>query len=310
MSGNKTTANLKSFIAILFIISGATGLIYQVVWFKYLGIFLGNTTYAQMIVLSAFLGGLALGNNFAGKKADKLQNPLLVYSALEFFIGIYCFAYPFLSAAAGKIFISAGQSGNLTETGGIIFTAIRTLLAVALLILPTMAMGATLPTLSKAFITDLKSAQRDMAILYGLNSLGAVFGVLYSGFFMINYFGLDNTLYISASINIALGITGAITSYFIKSPKTPLSNCNSLSESESSEKISLVSAKVVNIVVLIAGTSGFAALLYEMVWVRLLIQVFGSSTYAFSIMLMAFISGITIGSIIAASALFQKNEQT
>ncbi len=305
LSPKTISANLKSFIAILFIISGATGLIYQVVWFKYLGIFLGNTTYAQMIVLSAFLGGLALGNNFAGKIADKLKNPLLVYSSLEFFIGLYCFAYPFLSSLAGNVFVAVGRSGDLTDTGGFIFTGVRTVLAVSLLILPTMAMGATLPTLSKAFINDLKSSQRDMAVLYGLNSLGAVFGILYSGFFLINYFGLDNTLYISASINLALGISGAIVALTVKTQKDHTREIESDENESVNHHAAPVSDKLAFMVVLIAGTSGFAALLYEMVWVRLLIHVFGSSTYAFSIMLMAFISGITIGSIIAASKLFR-----
>jgi len=80
---------LHTLIAILFIISGATGLIYQILWFKYLSLFLGNTTYAQTVVLTAFMGGLAIGSAMWGRRADKLSRPLVLYGMLELGIGIY-----------------------------------------------------------------------------------------------------------------------------------------------------------------------------------------------------------------------------
>lgn len=308
MSQKPVSENLKGLIAILFVTSGATGLIYQVVWFKYLAIFLGSTTYAQMIVLSAFLGGLALGNHFAGLRADRLKNPVMVYSILEILIGIYCFLYPVLSHFAGDIFIAAAKAGDMSDTQGFLFVFVRSQLSISLLLLPTMAMGATLPVLSKAFVDKRADSRRDLAILYGLNSLGAVGGVLFAGFVLIKFFGLNTTLYISATVNIIIGIVGAVFSYFYfrENRKEP--------EGEAEEKPEEAAAYIpgqpagntalLKLVILIAGTSGFAALMYEMVWVRLLIHIFGSSTYAFSLMLMAFISGITIGSMIASSKMF------
>lgn len=306
MSQKPVSQNIKSFIAILFVISGATGLIYQVVWFKYLAIFLGSTTYAQMIVLSAFLGGLALGNHFAGLRADRLKNPVMVYSLLEIFIGLYCFLYPILSHFAGDIFISAAKAGNMSDTQGVLFVFVRSLLSISLLILPTMAMGATLPVLSKAFVDNPDTSRRDLAVLYGLNSLGAVGGVLFSGFLLIQFFGLNATLYISATVNIVIGVIGAAVAYFVLKP-SPETSAAAEEQNFPAEGVAdrapVISKKLLTLIIITAGASGFAALMYEMVWVRLLIHIFGSSTYAFSLMLMAFISGITIGSMIASTKL-------
>ena len=83
---------LQSFIAVLFIVSGVTGLVYQILWFKYLSLFLGNTTYAQTMVLSAFMGGLAIGSAVWGRKADKISRLLFLYGWLEFgsAVIVYC----------------------------------------------------------------------------------------------------------------------------------------------------------------------------------------------------------------------------
>ncbi|MDP1994361.1 MAG: hypothetical protein Q8K40_03850, partial [Ignavibacteria bacterium] len=116
-----TNETRKSIFAILFVFSGAAGLIYQIVWFKYLGLFLGNTTRAQMIVLATFLGGLAAGNYVIGKRADALKNPARFYSFLEIGIGLYCLLYPTLSVGLGELFLKTAGNYSIDSTSFIFY---------------------------------------------------------------------------------------------------------------------------------------------------------------------------------------------
>jgi spermidine synthase/MFS family permease len=286
----------KTIIALFFVITGATGLVYQIVWFKYLALFLGNTTYAQMIVLSTFLGGLALGNYIFGRKADYYKNHLMVYAILELFVGLYCILYPFISSLLGDAFISTAANFNY-DGRNFVFNFLRFVSSAILLLLPTTAMGGTLPILSKYFVENLNNTRKDVATLYFLNSFGAVWGILIAGFQLIPGFGLQPTIIAAAIINIFVGICALIISRFN-------SSTDKFSEEKKDEIIieepvvdeTENSGRIGAILIIAAGLSGMAALLYEMVWTRLFITIFGSSTYAFSLMLIAFISGITIGS--------------
>lgn len=297
--------NTKPILAFIFVMSGATGLIYQVVWFKYLSLFLGNTNYAQMIVLSTFLGGLAWGNYFFGKRADTFINPVRWYGFLELLIGLYCLAYPFLNEFWGETFHSFAISQNIYEHK-FLFNLLRFSLSAILLIIPTFAMGGTLPILSKHFVRKISDSRKEMAILYFLNSLGAVGGVFLAGFILIKAIGLQNSLYFSAIINIVIALAAIIISY--KSYEPQISE--GTDENETPEKnyslVPQISKTMGIIITAVAGLSGLAALTYEMLWTRLLVNILGSSTYAFSIMLMAFISGITLGSIIVSQNFIAK----
>lgn len=296
-----TKESRKSIFAILFIISGAAGLIYQIVWFKFLGLFLGNTTHAQMIVLATFLGGLAAGNFVIGKRADDVKNPARFYALLEIGIGIYCFFYPFLSLNLGELFLKTAANYSI-DSSSFVFYFFRFLLAALLLFIPTFAMGGTLPALSKFFVDDLNFARRDTAILYFLNSFGAVVGVLLAGFYLIQAFGLSATIYATALLNVCIGVIG-----FFAAPQTPSEEIGSADQTIGTNANEInISRLTLLLILTTAGSSGVAALLYEMVWVRLLVNIFGSSTYAFSLMLMAFISGITIGSFLVALKFFRK----
>ena len=294
--------NLKIIISLLFVISGIAGLIYQVVWFKYLSLFLGNTTYAQMTVLATFLGGLAYGNYLFGKRADAFTNPVRVYSILELLIGAYCLLYPTINSLVGNLFLSTASELNLISKP-FLFTCSRFLVAALLLFIPTTAMGGTLPVLSSFFVECLQDARKEIASLYFLNSFGAVVGVVFAGFVLIKEFGLDVTIYSTAFLNISAGLVG----FYLSKKQNKLFESNPiLVEDKDNNDFFEVDKQTVKRVILAAGISGMAALLYEMVWVRLLINFFGSSTYAFSIMLMAFIGGITLGSLVVSQNVLKK----
>ena len=170
-----TKPNLHAVIGVLFVLSGALGLVYQIVWFKYLSLFLGNTTYAQTIVLATFMGGLAIGAAVWGRKADRLSKPLLLYGWLELGIGVYCLLYPFLLDLLKSTFIVAVQSLQLASDSSSVL-ALKLVISLVSLLLPTILMGGTLPVLVRFISQRIEESGKDVAILYFLNSLGAVGG--------------------------------------------------------------------------------------------------------------------------------------
>ncbi|MGB9664708.1 MAG: fused MFS/spermidine synthase [Ignavibacteria bacterium] len=299
--------NLKTTIYLFFVLSGMTGLIFQISWFKYLSLFLGNTTYAQVIVLSTFLGGLAIGNYLFGRISDQLKNHLKLYGLIELLIGLYCLLFPLLSNLYEKLFLNFVDE-SLLDNSPTIYLTIKIFIAIISLILPTTLMGGTLPILTNYFTEKIENIRKENANLYFLNSFGAVVGIFFAGFVLIKTFGLDVTIKIGGVINIFVGLVSLFISS-IKNIVLKSSPEHSLTDNETesfrvTSQIDVINSKsktLILIVVLIAALSGFASLLYEVLWTRILITVFGSSTYSFSIMLLAFISGITIGSFVVSS---------
>jgi spermidine synthase len=284
---------LHSTIGLLFVISGGLGLIYQIVWFKYLSLFLGNTTYAQTIVLATFMGGLAIGSAWWGRKVDRTPRPLRLYAYLELGIGVYCLLYPKFLELLKSIFISIVVSMQLPSDGTAVLL-LKFLTSLCSLLVPTILMGGTLPVLVRFISHKLEESGRNIAVLYFLNSFGAVVGSLLAGFFFIRLLGLSTTVYTAAVINLLIGAFAIILSMW----KITSEN----SEVEATEEAEqLFPRKEVILAITVAGISGLAAMIYEVTWVRMLIPVIGSSTYSFSLMLVAFISGITIGSLIVSA---------
>jgi len=283
---------VHSIIGILFVVSGALGLIYQIVWFKYLSLFLGNTTYAQTIVLATFMGGLAIGSAWWGRKVDQAKHPLRLYAFLELGIGIYCLLYPKFLEMLKSVFISIVVSSQLPSDGKAVLI-LKLLTSLCSLLIPTILMGGTLPVLVRFISHKLEESGRNIAVLYFLNSFGAVAGSLLAGFFFIRILGLSTTVYSAAVVNLLIGgfaILLSVVNTEQDGKKTE----------ETEEPAILFSRHEVIFAIVVAGISGLAAMIYEVTWVRLLIPVLGSSTYSFSLMLVAFISGITIGSLIVS----------
>lgn len=283
-----TKENFYGIIALLFVMSGAAGLMYQVVWFKYLSLFLGNTTYAQTVVLATFMGGLAIGASLWGRRADTSKQPLLMYALLEIAIGIYCFLYPQLLNVLKNLFISVVLSLNLpSDSAQVLF--LKLVVSLCTLLFPTILMGGTLPVLVRFISERIEDAGKNVATLYFLNSFGAVGGSLLAGFFFVPLTGLKATIYTAAVVNILIGLAAFFLAKlrFEQTQEIPTGEERVVTEFSSTE---------VTIAVAVAGLSGLAAMIYEVAWVRLLIPVLGSSTYSYTLMLVAFIAGITIGS--------------
>jgi spermidine synthase len=183
-----------------FVLSGVAGLVYEIVWSRYLGLFVGHGAYAQILVLAVYLGGMALGSAVVADLSKRVRDPILWYARAEGLLALFgllfhpvfllvtSFSYDVLFPAIG----SAGLVGS-----------VRWGLA-GLLILPqAMVLGATFPLMAAALVrADPASPGRGVALAYLLNTLGAAAGVLLAGFWMIGAFGLPGTAIAAAALNL------------------------------------------------------------------------------------------------------------
>ena len=185
-------------VAGLLFLSGMCSLIFQVSWFREFRLVFGASTAASSAVVAVFMGGLGLGNALLGRLADRTRTPLSLYAVLELSIALTVALGPLLIGLLHGLYISLG--GQLA-LGGPLATAVRLAISVLVLGIPTFLMGGTLPAAVRA-VTDCKDQQRrSAALLYGVNTLGAVVGALGSTFFALEYFGTRETLWLACLIN-------------------------------------------------------------------------------------------------------------
>jgi predicted membrane-bound spermidine synthase len=272
-------------ILALFFCSGATGLVYEVVWSKFLSEMLGSTIYAQTVVLAAFMGGLALGNRLFGRWADGLSHPVRAYGCLEILIGIYAVVFPAFDRAANYIFISLGTP--IAERAGWLLL-LKALLSVALLLGPTILMGGTLPLLAAWLQKSSPDAGRSSARFYSINTFGAVVGAALAGFLLVQHFGMIATLRIAAAVNIFIGIAAIFLSRAIQ-PRA-----ESIEPAQTGPKAA--AAATLRWAGLMVAITGGVSMGLELLASRSLALIFGSSLQSFAIVLMSFILGIGLGS--------------
>lgn len=271
----------------LFFCSGATALVYEVVWSKFLSQMFGSTIYAQTVVLAAFMGGLALGNRIFGRWADRLKHPVRAYGVLEIAVGIYAFLFPALDRLADRIFVTLGTP--IVEQAGLLL-ALKALLSVALLLGPTILMGGTLPLLAAWLQKSSVDPGRRSARFYSVNSLGAVLGAAFAGFFLVQAFGMVETLQITATVNLVVGILAVLLSKggITKPAPTPKSAAATASDG--------VTPQTLRWAGIIVAVTGGVSMGFEVLSSRSLALIFGSSLQSFAVVLIAFILGIGLGS--------------
>ncbi|MGH9363538.1 MAG: fused MFS/spermidine synthase, partial [Thermoanaerobaculia bacterium] len=173
-------------IAACFFLSGAAGLIYEVVWAKHLALFIGSTGLSHTIILASFMGGLALGSWVLGRVCDNFAHPLRAYAVLELGIGCYGIFYPSFSSVMEWVYLQAAEGAGISGAPGL---ALKLLLSAIVLVPPTFLMGGTLPLLGR-FLAQPGNPARAVSLLYFLNSFGAVAGTLAGGFLLIPDLGL------------------------------------------------------------------------------------------------------------------------
>src|SRR3977135_2544429 len=193
--------------SLLFFLSGATGLIYELLWVRVLYQTFGSTIQSVTTVVAAYMGGLGLGAWLLGRRADRHESPAALYGRLEIAIGLFGLASPLVLALAHRIYVGTAAA---LAIGGTASVALRFALAGVVLLIPTTLMGGTLPVLTRAFTgTDRAELPHSLGLLYGLNTLGAVAGTALAGFFLIEYVGVRGSLWGTAAVNLLLG-AGAI----------------------------------------------------------------------------------------------------
>lgn len=287
-------------VSILFLLSGLSSLIYQVIWTRMLVFVFGSTTFATSTVLAVFMGGLALGSFLAGRFADKAKKPFLHYGLLEGVIGVWALLTPVLFSAAIPLYKMCFESLHLNL---IAFGLLRFAVATVILLLPTACMGATLPLLSRFVTERLENVGDRVGSLYAVNTLGAVIGSISAGFLLLPNLGLNLTTIIAASTNLGLALLVFIlskTKQFSPANIAETSAEEKTEEAPPQDRSKSILPAFVRVTMLSFAISGALAMIYEVAWTRSLLMVIGSTTYAFTVMLATFLIGIFLGSLICA----------
>jgi spermidine synthase len=295
-TGAFANQRLKHLVLLAFCLSGFAGLMHQVVWAKLLASLIGTTAHAQAVVLAVFMGGLALGSVLFGRRVDRRGSPLRTYVVLEVLIAVYCLILPLLLMVTESGYVVL--AGYFFESTTFTFS-LRFGLAFLLVLFPAVLMGGTLPVLARQLIASAEQTQKYVASLYSLNSFGAVLGAATAGFLTLPLFGVYASLVMASLLNLAAA------ALLFKPARSEISSTvtEGTSDSQQPEKTARPDSPLYGPVqyraTLVAlALSGFAALGYEVLFTRVIALAFGSSAYSFTVMLMSFILGISLGSAI------------
>ncbi|MBP6875725.1 MAG: fused MFS/spermidine synthase [Candidatus Eisenbacteria bacterium] len=289
-------------LLLAFFLSGIAGLVYEIAWMRSLELVFGGSTPAVSTVLAAFMGGLALGSGILGRRFDRMKlRPLTLYGYLEAGIAVAALIVPLgLGLSSALYRASYGVEGPGFGAG-----ILRFALVFIVLVIPTMLMGATFPAIVRAYDEERRErvSSRSIAWLYGWNTLGAVIGVGLAGFVLLRLFGTTVTLACAAALNLAAAALALLLSRARRerqavSPSAARSPVAWASPAHSTPAHDRIPVRAY---VAAAFLAGFAALACEVVWSRVLKLVLASSIFSVSTMLMAFLSGIAIGSLVISA---------
>ena len=333
---SRTDAVLLGAVAVCFLLSGFAALLYQAAWLKKLAVVFGTSHLAVATVLAAYMAGLAGGAALAARVADRVRRPILVYGLLEALIGISALLAPALLDAAQALFVFLyGGQAAPASAGGISQSLYYLCATFLVLAVPTGAMGATLPLLSKYAVSEDRQVGPRIGLLYGINTVGAVLGALAAGFLLLPWLGLHGTLGVGAGVNGAVflvavylaraaGLRSEATEGAVQGKSVSAQSGRAGSASAKSAPVtnddgaSAKSAPVTGAAGAVGGraavrpgkapfhwimplmlASGAVSFTLEVLWTRLLTHLFGGTVYAFSIMLACFLAGIALGGLLA-----------
>ncbi len=284
--------NQGGMVLALFFFSGTTALVYEVVWSKFLAQMFGSTIYAQTVVLAAFMGGLALGNQLFGRWADKWQKPVRAYGCLEIAVGIYALFYPSLDRLANHAFVILGAP-LIARPGWLL--VLQGVLSALLLLGPTILMGGTLPLLAAWLQKSCSDAGRRSARFYSVNSLGAVLGAGLAGFWLVQTFGMIETLQLTALLNVIVGTLAILLG------RAGVAGQPGEGQSPTPAGVEVAAPGTLRWAGLMVALTGGVSMGLEVLSSRSLALIFGPSLQSFAVVLISFILGIGLGSAWIAS---------
>jgi spermidine synthase len=278
-------------LLLAFFLSGCVALVYQVLWTRQLGLLFGVTIQAASTVLASFMAGVALGSYFAGRWSERLANPLRTFAWVEVLIGCSALVTPLALAAADGLFV---RISPMLLSAPAMTIAARVGLASLVLLVPAILMGATYPLVLRATTHSGDDVKRHASLLYGVNTLGAVAGVLFGGLWLIPQAGMQRTFIICAAGNLLVALLAYWASRRVLegTPQdvTPVESTPAVGEPLPPIGRSLV--------FMVIALSGAVALALEIIWFRVLVYYMRPTTYAFATMLGAVLLGLALGSFI------------
>jgi spermidine synthase len=271
-------------LLILFVGSGCAALIYEIVWFEMLQLSVGSSAVSLGVLLGTFMGGMCIGSFMLSRVVSRKHHPLKVYAMLELGVGAFGLLALVLLPIAGSVYLSIaghGMPGFL----------LRGVVAAICLLPPTLAMGATLPAISRWVETTPRGVSW-LGFFYGGNTVGAVVGCVTTGFFLLRVTDVRTTTFVAVALNI---VVAAIA--FSLSKVTPHDGT-----AIDAKPASVDVPAGINLVYATIAISGMTALGAEVVWTRLFSLLLGGTTYTFSIILAVFLIGIGLGSSVGSYA--------
>ena len=269
----------RAALALLFFLSGFTGLIYQVLWVRRFTHVMGSSSVSVSVVIAAFMGGLFLGAVVLARLLHRCRVELRWYAALEGLIGVwglfFVWAFPHLADAYG--WLPQGGSGFAGLAPKASFSAL-------LILPPTAAMGATLPLMVQYVERRGSSFADAIGWLYAVNTAGGAFGALLAGFVLIEFVGINTSLLLMAAINLAVGLAAWRLAAKPEGRTEPAAATDEPTGAGAASPLLAV-----------AFASGFAAIGCEVLWTRGLKFIIQSSTYSYSLILGLFLVGLGLG---------------
>jgi spermidine synthase len=289
-------------VTLLFLASGACGLVDQICFSKYLNYVMGATAYAVSTVLAAFMAGLALGAHLGGRFAGKLKSPLRAYGILELAVALSVAVLPWAFRGLTPLYVAVSHAlpGSLA-----VLTLVRWVCAALLVVVPTAAMGATLPILTELTRREFKAdAGRVLGRFYAANTCGGAIGALAAAYWILPTLGLSGTLYASAVVSALVGVLALVLA-----PKADRDEIGAESARESvpaSDPVVSSSALPTDLrglwLFVLALFSGWLVFAAEVIFTHLLAVVIGNSVYAFGIILTTFLGCLFVGASLAGLA--------
>lgn len=274
----------RCFLYLLFFLSGASALIFEVVWQKMLLTVFGASSYSTTVILAALFTGLAAGSYWCGKLLDRVSRPMMLYGLFEGCIGLYALLVPVFLEQANLLYLwfFQGRAGELS----LAIQSFRFFITFFLFLPVTFFMGATLPAMNRILGRLGLDVGRAVAAAYGVNTAGAMLGCLLSGYALIRVFGMSTTTLIAGSLSAMIAL-GALLLRNI--------TAGSLEDEQRTEQPSLQQGSW-NVWTSLYFVAGIVALGFEVVWFRIL-AIYGTNSIAtFTAVLFMYLAGFATGS--------------
>ncbi len=288
---------MRTRVLIIFALSGAAGLIAEIVWSRQLVLVFGNTTQAVSAILAGFFGGMAIGAPIGGRLADRVRSPLRLYGLLEIALAVVVIATPLTFRLINELYRGIYPS---LEGSPQALALVRMGLAVLALAPATIMMGATLPSLTR-YLTQDGHLSKAFGKLYAANIMGAILGTLAAGFVLIELLGLTGALAVGAACSAIAGVSALILDRRHPAAATQAAAPDPVAPSPAltpEPTTTVIGRGRVRLALTVAFVSGLTSLGYQVLWTRMLASGTGNTTYVFTVILALFLIGLAIGALL------------